>query len=124
MLKEFTLSVNNTKIVELSLVYWFLEKLPFADSIKENEREDFQKMKRKKKKNWLWYLQRRPDQLSQSNWVLKHDTGISRLRIENLSLKQRVRELKEGKKWWKNKYKREKRNWEKNSATQQWRVTM
>ena len=44
--------------------------------------------------------------------------GISRLRRENLSLKQRVRELKEGKKWWKNKYKREKRNWEENSATQ------
>ena len=67
MLKEFTL--NNTKIVELSLVYWFLQKLLFADSIKEKEREEFQKMKRKKKKNWLWYLQRRPDQLSQSNLV-------------------------------------------------------
>ena len=67
MLKEFTL--NNTKIVELSLVYWFLQKLLFADSIKEKEREEFQKMERKKKKNWLWYLQRRPDQLSQSNLV-------------------------------------------------------
>ena len=67
MLKEFTL--NNTKIVELSLVYWFLQKLLFADSIKEKEREEFQKMKRKKKKNWLSYLQRRPDQLSQSNLV-------------------------------------------------------
>ena len=48
MLKEFTL--NNTKIVELSLVYWFLQKLLFADSIKEKEREEFQKMKRKKRK--------------------------------------------------------------------------
>ena len=50
MLKEFTLSLNNTKIVELSLVYWFLQKLLFADSIKEKEREEFQKMKRKKRK--------------------------------------------------------------------------
>ena len=49
MLKEFTLSLNNTKIVELSLVYWFLQKLPFADSIKEKEREEFQKRKRKKR---------------------------------------------------------------------------
>ena len=49
MLKEFTL--NNTKIVELSLVYWLiLQKLLFADSIKEKEREEFQKMKRKKRK--------------------------------------------------------------------------
>ena len=43
MLKEFTLSLNNTKIVELP-------KLSFADSIKEKEREEFQKMKRKKRK--------------------------------------------------------------------------
>ena len=50
MLKEFTLSLNNTKIVELSLVYWFLQKLLFADSIKEKEREEFQKMKKKKQR--------------------------------------------------------------------------
>ena len=50
MLKEFTLSLNNTNIVELSLVYWFLQKLLFVDSIKEKERKEFQKMKRKKRK--------------------------------------------------------------------------
>ena len=50
MLKEFTLSLNNTKIVELSLVYWFLQKLLFADSIKEKEKAELEKMKRKKRK--------------------------------------------------------------------------
>ena len=48
MLKEFTL--NNTKIVELSLAYWFLQKLLFADSIKEKEKAELEKMKRKKRK--------------------------------------------------------------------------
>ena len=47
MLKE---SLNNTKIIKLIPVYWFLQKLQFADSIKEKEKAELEKMKRKKRK--------------------------------------------------------------------------
>ena len=47
MLKEFALSLNNTKIIKLIPVYWFLQKLLFADSIKEKEKAELEKMKRK-----------------------------------------------------------------------------
>ena len=50
MLKEFALSLNNTKIIKLIPVYWFLQKLLFADAIKEKEKAELEKMKRKKRK--------------------------------------------------------------------------
>ena len=48
---QYKKMLHNTKNFELILVYWFLQKRLFADSIKEKEKAELEKM-RKKKENW------------------------------------------------------------------------
>ena len=48
---QYKKMLHNTKNFELILVYWFLQKRLFADSIKEKEKAELEKMK-KKKENW------------------------------------------------------------------------
>ena len=47
---QYKKMLHNTKNFELILVYWFLQKRLFADSIKEKEKAELEKMKKNKKK--------------------------------------------------------------------------
>ena len=47
---QYKKMLHNTKNFELILVYWFLQKRLFADSIKEKEKAELEKMKKKKRK--------------------------------------------------------------------------
>ena len=47
---QYKKMLHNTKNFELILVYWFLQKCLFADSIKEKEKAELEKMKKKKRK--------------------------------------------------------------------------